>query len=123
MDALTLIRETFAPLAGKRILDIGCGPGTLAKRLAAEGAAVTGIDPGTAALTKARESVPAAWFEPASAEALPFPDASFDGAVMLNALHHVPRPAVALVEAARVLVTGGGPGPAEPPAPGRFFSA
>jgi ubiquinone/menaquinone biosynthesis C-methylase UbiE len=123
MDALTLIRETFAPLAGKRILDIGCGPGTLAKRLAAEGAAVTGIDPGTAALTKAREAVPAARFEAASAEALPFPDASFDGAVMLNALHHVPRPAVALVEAARVLVPGGVLVVVEPLATGSFFDA
>ena len=84
MDALTLIRDTFAPLAGKRILDIGCGPGILAKRLTEDGASVTGVDPGEAALGKAREAVPAARFEAASAEALPFPDAHFDGAVMFN---------------------------------------
>ncbi len=106
MDALTLIRETFAPLPGKRLLDIGCGPGTLAKRLVADGAAVTGIDPGAAALETARAAVPGARFEAASAEALPFPAAHFDGAVMFNALHHVPDPAAALAEAARVLVPG-----------------
>jgi SAM-dependent methyltransferase len=116
MDALTLIRETFAPLPGKRILDIGCGPGVLAKRLADGGAAVTGIDPGAAALAKARDAVP-------GGENLPFDDASFDGAVMLNALHHVPDPAAALVEAARVLVPGGLLVVVEPLATGSFFEA
>ncbi|MCJ2127215.1 class I SAM-dependent methyltransferase [Methylobacterium sp. J-077] len=123
MDALTLIRDTFAPLSGKRILDIGCGPGTLAKRLAEDGATVTGIDPGAAALEKARAAVPSARFEAASAEALPFPDASFDGAVMLNALHHVPDPAVALAEAARILAPGGTLVVVEPLAEGSFFDA
>jgi SAM-dependent methyltransferase len=123
MDALSLIRDTFAPLPGKRILDIGCGPGTLAKRLAEDGAAVTGVDPGEAALAKARAAVPAARFEAASGEALPFPDESFDGAVMLNALHHVPNPAGALSEAARVLVPGGVLVVVEPLAEGSFFEA
>lgn len=123
MDALTLIRETFAPLPGKRILDIGCGPGTLAKRLVEDGAAVTGVDPGVAALAEARDAVPDARFEAASAEALPFPEASFDGAVMLNALHHVPDPAAALREAARILAPGGTLVVVEPLAEGSFFDA
>ncbi|MCJ2134754.1 class I SAM-dependent methyltransferase [Methylobacterium sp. J-026] len=123
MDALTLIRETFAPLPDKRILDIGCGGGTLAKRLTEDGAAVTGIDPGAAALAAARAAVPAARFEAATGEALPFPDASFDGAVLLNALHHVPDPAAALVEAARVLAPGGRLVVVEPLAAGSFFDA
>ena len=123
MDALTLIRETFDPVDGKAILDIGCGAGALSKALAAQGAAVTGIDPGPEALAKAREAVPAARFEAASAEALPFPDASFDGAVMLNALHHVPDPARALDEAARVLRAGCRLVVVEPLAEGTFFEA
>lgn len=123
MDALTLIREVFAPLPGKRILDIGCGPGAVAKRLDEDGAAVTGIDPGATALEQARATVPGAQFESASGEALPFPDASFDGAVMFNALHHVPDPAAALAEAARVLVPGGCLVVVEPLAAGSFFEA
>lgn len=123
MDALTLIRDSFAPLAGKRILDIGCGPGTLARRLVDAGAEVTGIDPGAAALARARDAVPEARFESATGEALPFPDASFQGAVMLNALHHVPDPAAALAEAARVLVSGGRLVVVEPLAEGSFFDA
>lgn len=123
MDALTLICETFAPLPNRRILDIGCGPGTLAKQLSEDGASVVGIDPGAAALEQARAAVPGARFEKASGEALPFPDASFDGAVMLNALHHVPNPAAALAEAARVLVPGGCLVVVEPLAAGSFFEA
>ena len=123
MDALTLIRDTFAPLPGKRILDIGCGPGTLARRLVDAGAAVVGIDPGLTALATARAAVPEARFEAAAGEALPFPDAGFDGAVMLNALHHVPDPGAALVEAARVLVPGGHLVVVEPLAEGSFFDA
>lgn len=123
MDALTLIRETFSPLGGKAILDIGCGAGVLAKALAAEGAVVTGIDPGAEALAKARQAVPGARFEAASGEALPFMDASFDGAVMLNALHHVPDPGRALAEAGRVLRAGCRLVVVEPLAKGTFFEA
>ena len=123
MDALTVIRETFAPLDRKAILDIGCGAGHLSRALSGDGASVTGIDPGEAALAKARRAVPAARFEAASAEALPFPEAAFDGAVMLNSLHHVPDPAAALAEAARVLRPGGRLVVVEPLAEGTFFDA
>jgi ubiquinone/menaquinone biosynthesis C-methylase UbiE len=83
------------------------------------------VDPNAQALALAREAVPAGTFHQASAEALPFADASFDGAIFLNSLHHVPRPAMhrALREAARVV------GPTrpivvvEPLAEGLFFSA
>lgn len=123
MDALTLIRETYAPLARKALLDIGCGTGSLARALTEEGAAVTGIDPGEDALAKARKAVPTARFEAASAEALPFPDGTFDGAVMLNSLHHVPHPVKALSEAARVLRPRCRLVIVEPLASGTFFDA
>ncbi|AWN36420.1 class I SAM-dependent methyltransferase [Methylobacterium radiodurans] len=123
MDTLSLILETFAPIEGRRILDIGCGPGVLAKALAARGAAVTGIDPGEAAIRDAAARAPGARFERASAEALPFAAASFDGAVILNALHHVPDPAAALAEAARVVGPGCPVVVVEPLAEGSAFAA
>lgn len=123
MDALTLIRETFAPLDGKPILDIGCGTGALARALTEAGAVVTGLDPGPEALAKARSLVPAARFEEGSAEALPFDDGQFEGVVMMNSLHHVPSPARALTEAARVLKPGRRLVVVEPSASGTFFDA
>ena len=123
MDALSLIRETFAPPHGMPCLDRGGGRGTLPMAGAAAGAGVTGIYPGVAALARARAAVPAARFEAASGVALPFPDASFSGAVMLNALHHVPDPGRALAEAARVLRTGYALVVVEPLASGSFFEA
>lgn len=125
IDAMSIIDAAFEPLVGKRILDIGCGEGNLARSLSDRGACVTGVDPNAQALALAREAVPDATFHVAGAEALPFADDAFDGAIFLNSLHHVPEPAMhqALREAARVV------GPArpivvvEPLADGSFFSA
>jgi ubiquinone/menaquinone biosynthesis C-methylase UbiE len=82
----------FAPLTGKRILDVGCGTGVLAGSLSALGAKVTSIDPNIEALSLARRAVPAGTFRAAGAEAMPFEDDPFDGAVFLNSLHHVRGP-------------------------------
>lgn len=123
MDTLSLVLETFAPIEGRRILDIGCGSGVLARALAERGAAVTGIDPGEATIRAAAARVPDARFERASAEAMPFADGSFDGAVILNALHHVSGPESALVEAARVVGPGCPIVVVEPLAAGSFFAA
>ena len=91
MDTISLLVETFAPIASKRILDLGCGGGQLARALSKQGARVTGIDPAEQAIEAARQAAPEARFEVASAERLPFPDGKFDGAVFLNSLHHLPR--------------------------------
>jgi len=122
---MSIIVAAFVPLAGKRIIDIGCGAGILARSLSERGTHVSGVDPNGEALALAREAVPTGTFHQAGAEALPFADDSFDGAIFLNSLHHVPRPAMhrALREAARVV------GPmrpivvVEPLAEGLFFSA
>ncbi|MFD0934944.1 class I SAM-dependent methyltransferase, partial [Methylobacterium trifolii] len=53
MDSLSLVHDTFAPLSGRRLVDIGCGPGHLAAALTAQGAVVTGVDPGTDAVRAA----------------------------------------------------------------------
>lgn len=125
MDSLALISETFAPLDGRRLLDIGCGAGHLARALAARGAAVTGIDTSDAAIASARTAAPEARFEVAAAEALRFADGTFGGAVFLNSLHHVPGKLMgaALAEAARVTASGELVVVIEPLAEGSFFAA
>jgi len=96
------------------VLDIGTGTGTLALAIAerlTEGR-VVGIDPTEAMLARARENVQRAGladrieFRAASAEALPFADASFDVVVSSIALHHT-TVSRALPEMVRVLRPGG----------------
>jgi ubiquinone/menaquinone biosynthesis C-methylase UbiE len=124
-DATSVIVAAFAPLAGKRLLDIGCGAGALVRPLSDRGAHVSGVDPNAGALALAREAVPAGTFHMAGAEMLPFADGSFDGAVFLNSLHHVPKVDMhrALEEAARVVGPAGSIVVVEPLAEGSFFCA
>lgn len=107
---LDVILNLLAP-AGKRILDVGCGDGWLVRALAKAGATATGIEPGAAVLAAASNAPKVAdeRYVEGSGEALPFPDASFDAVVYMNALHHVPvaGQATAIREAGRVLVTRG----------------
>ncbi len=83
--------------AGDRVLDVGCGTGTLAlaakRRVGPEGA-VHGIDPSEEMVARAkakalREGL-AVTFEVASAQKLPFDDASFDVVLSSLMLHHLP---------------------------------
>jgi SAM-dependent methyltransferase len=93
--------------AGTEVLDLACGPGVAAGRAAARGAVVCGLDFSAAMLAEARATHPSAQFVHADAETVPLPDASFDAVVSNFGLHHVPRPALALAEAWRVLRPGG----------------
>lgn len=122
---LAVLKSVIPSVAGIRILDVGCGSGGLARLLVEEGAEVTGVDPNPQALTTARTLAPAARFEEANAEALPFEDAAFDVVLIVNALHHIPLDAMdrALAEAARVTRPGGWLIVLEPLAAGNFFDA
>ncbi|HEX2729391.1 MAG TPA: class I SAM-dependent methyltransferase [Rubrobacteraceae bacterium] len=122
-DTASIIRAAFDPLAGKEILDVGCGDGTLARSLTDQGAHVTGVDPNGEALDAARRAVPSGTFHQTGAEAMPFADHSFDGAVFLNSLHHVPKLAMpqALRAAARVIKPAGSIVVVEPLAEGSSF--
>lgn len=124
-DATSIISAAFAPLAGKRLLDIGCGAGVLARSLSALGVKVAGVDPNAEALALARRAVSAGTFHRAGAESLPFGDGSFGGAIFLNSLHHVPEPLMrrALEEAARVVEPTRPIVVVEPLAEGSFFFA
>lgn len=123
-DSMAVITAALDPLAGKRVLDVGCGTGVLARSLSARGAWVAGVDPNEQALAVAREAVPTGVFHAVGAQALPFADRTFDGAVFLNSLHHVPELDMypALREAARVVQPGSPIVVVEPLAEGSFFS-
>ena len=97
--------------AGQRVLDVACGTGVVALTAARLGARVTGLDLTPELLERARENSKIADVEVdwhlGDAEALPFPDASYD--VVLSQFGHMfaPRPHVAVAEMLRVLKPGG----------------
>ena len=101
-DAVSAVVMALEPIAGKHILDIGCGAGPMARPLTARGAIWAGVDP------YARPAEAKAEITPGAAEALPFPDDSFDSAIFINSLHHVPMGKMddALAEAVRVVKAG-----------------
>jgi ubiquinone/menaquinone biosynthesis C-methylase UbiE len=125
LDALSIIRNCLDPMAGKRILDVGCGGGKLASTLTSDGGKVTGIDPGPTAIDAARRLEPRAEFHVASAGQLPFAQGSFDAAILSNSLHHIPAELMipALHEASRVIAAGGHLIVIEPLPKGSFFEA
>lgn len=109
-------REKILQLAslapGEKVLDVGCGTGTLAiaaKRHVGESGLVYGIDASPEMIArssaKARKARIDIMFERGIAEALPFPDATFDVVLSTIMLHHLPRKArlEAIREMRRVL--------------------
>jgi ubiquinone/menaquinone biosynthesis C-methylase UbiE len=114
------LRQVTANLAhiqpGERVLDVGCGTGTLALEVARRvgGAGrVVGIDPGTQQIARARSkaarrNVPTD-FQIGVIEHLPFPDRTFDVVLSTLMMHHLPAPLKrqGLAEIARVLKSGG----------------
>jgi SAM-dependent methyltransferase len=94
---------------GRRVLDVGCGPGALTAELVARlGAdAVTAVDPSGSFVTAARARHPGVDVRQASAEVLPFPDATFDVALAQLVVHFMADPVAGLREMARVTRRGG----------------
>ena len=104
--------EALAPLAGKDVLDVGCGGGILAEAMARKGARVTGIDLGEKPLKVAQlhllESGLAVNYDLASAEDYAASHAgAFDVLTCMEMLEHVPEPASAVAACARLLRPGG----------------
>ncbi|MEZ5850938.1 MAG: class I SAM-dependent methyltransferase [Hyphomicrobiaceae bacterium] len=106
-----LMRDLVGDVAGETLLDVGCGDGDFALEFAARGAAVTGIDASAEMIATARNKLGRARynvsFEVASADALPFPDASFDVVVAMTILCFVQDAPPVFAEIARVLRPGG----------------
>lgn len=110
-DELDLLAD-LVPLTDQRIIELGCGNARLARSLLARhaGSQLVGLE--VDAVQHAQNVANPQQrlvFMAGSAEAVPFPDASFDGALMLKSLHHVPLDGMdqALAEVARVLKPGG----------------
>lgn len=103
--------DWLAPAPNLRWLDVGCGNGAFTEMIAARCApsAITGIDPSEAVLdyARTRPALRDARLLKGDAMALPFPDASFDAAVMPLVIFFVPEPARGVAEMVRVTVPGG----------------
>jgi ubiquinone/menaquinone biosynthesis C-methylase UbiE len=109
LDAILAVAE---PHPDERWLEVACGPGLIARRLAPHVAAVDGYDLTPAMIDIARREAGAAGLTNASfavgdANALPVADNNFDGAVSRFSLHHIPLPGRLLAELGRVAKPGG----------------
>ena len=96
------------PRDGGHVLDVATGTGLVAEALLSRGFRVTGLDqsPGMLAAARRRFAGRVELVE-ASADALPFPDASFDHLTFTYLLRYVDDPAATLEELARVVRPGG----------------
>lgn len=114
------------PLAGARVVELGCGKAELARRLLERHgvATVTGfeVDERQHSANLAGPQVPGLAFATGGAQATGLPAACCDGVIMLKSLHHVPIPMMdqALDEIARILVPGGWLYVSEPVYAGEF---
>ena len=86
-----LYLEFTKRLKGKRVLDLGSGPGHDAKIFADHGLEVTGIDLSKKLLEHAKSKAPNAMFIQMDMRSLDFPDKYFDGVWALASLQHLPK--------------------------------
>jgi 2-polyprenyl-6-hydroxyphenyl methylase / 3-demethylubiquinone-9 3-methyltransferase len=104
--------DARAGLAGRRVLDVGCGGGLLAEGMARRGARVTGIDLASGALEVARlhamESGIAVEYRLVATEMLAESEpGAYDIVTCLEMLEHVPEPAAILSAISRLVRPGG----------------
>ena len=104
--------DNIAPVAEKKVLDVGCGGGILSEALAQRGADVTGIDMGDAPLGVAKlhqlESGLSINYQKSTAEDFAKEhENSFDIVTCLEMLEHVPDPSSVINACAKMVKPGG----------------
>ena len=109
-----LVSEYVGPVAGLKVLEVACGRGGFVRKLAREGAQVTGCDFSASALSAAASKLAAAADLPRSAvlvqgdaQCLPFASNTFDLVISCETIEHLPQVQEALVEMHRVTRPGG----------------
>jgi len=108
--------ETVAAKPGERLLEVGSGSGVLCRMLAPNlqpGGQIVGVDISPDMTIEAQKYAFAEGidngitFETYSAESLPYPEASFDGAISARLLLHAAEPEIVIHEMKRVIKPGG----------------
>ncbi len=106
-----ILLKLVGPVAGKTLLDVGCGDGALASELARRGAIVTGLDADPVMIAAARQRAEIEGTQlhlvEGQAERLPFDDAAFDRVDAVTVLCFVRDADRTVMEMARVLKPGG----------------
>ena len=113
-DAFRERRElalAMMPVAARRILDVGAGPGVFTRRLLDRGASCCVVDLSHAMVAAARRQLLGGTGRPSfivgDIEGLPFATGSFDAALCVGVLQYLPTPEASLTELARVVAPGG----------------
>jgi ubiquinone/menaquinone biosynthesis C-methylase UbiE len=104
------VLDLAGDVAGRRILDVGCGAGPLLESLRERGAIVTGVEPSAKMPELARQRLgEGADLHQAGlgSASLPFPDGAFDDAIACLVLHYLKDWKAPLAELRRVLAPGG----------------
>jgi SAM-dependent methyltransferase len=109
--AARVVVEAAAPVAGERVVDVGCGTGNAALPAAERGATVTGVDPAPRLLDVARAEAAArgldATFAPGHAAGIPLEDGEADVVLSVFGVIFASDPRAAAAEMVRVSAPGG----------------
>ncbi|MEU1371345.1 methyltransferase domain-containing protein [Streptomyces sp. NPDC005803] len=99
--------DAAAVVAGTRLLDVGCGSGSVTVAAVGRGAVVRAVDAEPGMVGATRRAAPGVEVRTGSLPQLPYPDGEFDAVVANFVLNHVGRPLDALVELRRITRPGG----------------